>query len=67
MFVTVEDGRRDRPHTADVPPLSGSPDQIARGLQTFAEAGLEEAILVVSPITEQSIRTLGHAVAALRS
>ena len=66
VFVTVADGRGDRPHTADVPALSGSPDQIARGLQAFAAAGLEEAILVVSPITEHSIRTLGHTLAELR-
>jgi alkanesulfonate monooxygenase SsuD/methylene tetrahydromethanopterin reductase-like flavin-dependent oxidoreductase (luciferase family) len=59
VFVSVGDGRRDRPHTAEVPPLSGSPEQIARGLKSFAEAGLEEAILVDSPITEQSIRELG--------
>ena len=65
VFVVLDDGLHDRPHTADVPPLSGSPDQIARGLETFAEAGLEEAILVVSPITEHSIRTLGKTIALL--
>jgi alkanesulfonate monooxygenase SsuD/methylene tetrahydromethanopterin reductase-like flavin-dependent oxidoreductase (luciferase family) len=67
VFVAVGDGRRDRPHTADVPALHGTPDQIACGLLAFAEAGLEEAILVVSPITEHSIRTLGHALAVLRA
>ena len=66
VFVTVGDGPRDRPHTAAVPALRGTPDRIAHGLQTFAEAGLEEAIIVVSPITEQAIRTLGHALAVLR-
>jgi probable F420-dependent oxidoreductase len=67
VFVIVEEGRPDRPHTDDVPALSGSPAEIAKGLAAFAEAGVEEAILVVSPITQRSIRTLGHAIAVLRA
>jgi alkanesulfonate monooxygenase SsuD/methylene tetrahydromethanopterin reductase-like flavin-dependent oxidoreductase (luciferase family) len=46
-------------------PLEGSADRIAAGLHELAEAGADEAILVVSPITERSIRTLGEALAAL--
>lgn len=61
VFATVEDGARDRPHTHEVPPLTGSPEQIARGLADLADAGADEAIIVVSPITETTIRTLGRA------
>lgn len=65
--VVLADGRRDRPHSHDVAALSGSPETIAGGLARFAAAGLQEAILVVSPITERTIRQLGHTVAALKS
>jgi probable F420-dependent oxidoreductase len=65
VFVTLEQGERDRPHTDDAPPLAGSPASIARGLEALAEAGLDEAILVVSPITEPAIRALGDTLAAL--
>jgi alkanesulfonate monooxygenase SsuD/methylene tetrahydromethanopterin reductase-like flavin-dependent oxidoreductase (luciferase family) len=67
VFVTFEDGTRDRPHTHDVPALGGSPATIAHRLGDFAAAGLEEAILVVSPITERTIRDLGETIAALDS
>ena len=65
VFVALADGRRDRPHTQDTPALTGPPEAIAGGLATFAAAGLQEAILVVSPITEQAVRTLGHTITAL--
>jgi len=66
VFVTFEDGRRDRPHTQEVPPLTGPPEAIARGLLDLSAAGVDEAILVVSPITEPAIRWLGAAIAILR-
>ena len=67
VFVTVGEGQRDRPHSQGVTPLAGSPETIASGLAEFAAAGVEDAILVVSPITERSIRTLGATLSALRS
>jgi alkanesulfonate monooxygenase SsuD/methylene tetrahydromethanopterin reductase-like flavin-dependent oxidoreductase (luciferase family) len=63
VFVTLEGGGRDRPHAQDVRPLAGTPPVIASGLQGLAAAGAEEAILVVSPISERSIRALGAVVA----
>ena len=65
VFTAFDDGLRDRPHTRDVTALTGSPVTIADGLAEFAAAGLQEAILVVSPITEHTIRTLGDTVTAL--
>jgi hypothetical protein len=65
VFVSVECGGGDRPHTLDAPPLSGPPDRIADGLAHLAAAGLDEAILVVSPITERSIRVLGDSLTLL--
>lgn len=67
VFVTLERGRRDRPHTDEVPPLAGSPAAIARGLAELAAAGVDEAILVVSPITEPAIRALGDVLAVLKA
>ena len=67
VFVTVRGGEADRPHAADAPPLTGSAGQIAARLAEFSEAGVDEAILVVSPISERSIRELGDVLAELRA
>ncbi len=48
-----------------MPPLESSPDRIAARLRDLAEAGADEAILVVSPITERSSRLLGETPATL--
>jgi len=65
--VAVGERPRARPHDNPVSPLAGSTEQIASGLRAFAEAGAHEAILVVSPIVEDSIRELAGALAALDS
>jgi alkanesulfonate monooxygenase SsuD/methylene tetrahydromethanopterin reductase-like flavin-dependent oxidoreductase (luciferase family) len=44
-------------------PLEGPPERIAEGLREMSEAGADEVILVASPITERSIRSLGEALA----
>ena len=65
----ISDARHDRQCEDGVgdaaSPLEGTAERIAEGLQGLAEAGADEAILVVSPINERSIRTLGEARAAL--
>jgi alkanesulfonate monooxygenase SsuD/methylene tetrahydromethanopterin reductase-like flavin-dependent oxidoreductase (luciferase family) len=65
LFVALDGGGRDRPHTGDVYPLTGPPRAIVNGLADLADAGADEAILVVSPISERSIRALGDVVAAI--
>jgi alkanesulfonate monooxygenase SsuD/methylene tetrahydromethanopterin reductase-like flavin-dependent oxidoreductase (luciferase family) len=57
VFVALDDAGSDRPH-ADVEPVTGSTTAIADRLREFEAAGVDEAILVVSPITESSIRAL---------
>jgi probable F420-dependent oxidoreductase len=52
------DGRPDDPAC---PPWDGSMERTAAGLREMARAGAHEAILVVTPITESSIRALGEA------
>ena len=65
VLVVLGDGASDRPISAATPAVTGSPTQIAGQLRAFADAGVDEAILVVTPITEESIRALAPAVAAL--
>src|SRR3954451_24275882 len=65
VLVALGDGGSDRPISAATPPVGGTATQIADRLREFAAAGVDEAILVVTPITEESIRGLAPVVAAL--
>jgi alkanesulfonate monooxygenase SsuD/methylene tetrahydromethanopterin reductase-like flavin-dependent oxidoreductase (luciferase family) len=67
VFVALDRSAGQRPITPAAPPLEGSPERIAATLRELSEAGADEAILVVSPITERSIRELADVVAMLRS
>ncbi len=63
VSVALDDqGPGSRPHAAGVPALRGTTEQIAARLREFHDAGLDEAILVVDPITEDAIRHLAPAV-----
>jgi probable F420-dependent oxidoreductase len=55
VYVQLE-GLPERDSGAD--PVMGTPEEIHATLREFAQAGADEAILVVSPITEASIRAL---------
>jgi hypothetical protein len=57
VLVAVDGGGGERPH--DVPPVE--PERLATHLRELADAGADEAILVVDPITEASVETLGAA------
>ncbi len=63
VLVVVDRSTQERP-LDEVPGVEGSPSRIADALRALAEAGADEAILVVNPITERSIRVLGDALAA---
>jgi alkanesulfonate monooxygenase SsuD/methylene tetrahydromethanopterin reductase-like flavin-dependent oxidoreductase (luciferase family) len=49
----------------DVPPIEGSPGQIAARLREYADLGLAEVQLVVDPITIESVRALAPVLAEL--
>jgi alkanesulfonate monooxygenase SsuD/methylene tetrahydromethanopterin reductase-like flavin-dependent oxidoreductase (luciferase family) len=66
-FVLLDGAAPERPVTPEAPPLRGTPDQLAERLRELADAGADEVILVVSPITERSIRRLAEVVAAVRT
>jgi len=55
----------DSSYATDVPPLEGSPSQIASGLAAFAAVGIAEVQLVLDPITAGSIDALRPVLAAL--
>jgi probable F420-dependent oxidoreductase len=65
VLVVLDREARERPVPEGTQPLEGSVDRIAAGLRELAEAGADEAILVLSPITERSILDLGDALRAL--
>ncbi|MGN6171061.1 MAG: LLM class flavin-dependent oxidoreductase [Solirubrobacteraceae bacterium] len=63
VFVALDPRCTERPILAHAPPVQGSSARIAEHLRELADAGADEAILVVSPITENSIRRLGDVIA----
>jgi probable F420-dependent oxidoreductase len=65
VLVVLDHAAGERPIPDGMAPVEGSPDEIAARLRGLAEAGADEAILVVSPIDERSIRALGKALASL--
>jgi len=65
VFTAIELAPGEEPVDEDVEPLTGSVDEIARGLRAFADAGADEVILVPSPNTERAIRAFGDVLAAL--
>jgi probable F420-dependent oxidoreductase len=58
-------GTGARPIDDDLPPLRGGPAGIAAGLLAMREAGADEVILVVSPITEPAILAVAEALPLL--
>jgi alkanesulfonate monooxygenase SsuD/methylene tetrahydromethanopterin reductase-like flavin-dependent oxidoreductase (luciferase family) len=64
VFVSLDDSDAER-QNVDLVPVTGSTETIAGRLKEFQAAGVDEAILVVNPITEASIRALGEVVASV--
>jgi alkanesulfonate monooxygenase SsuD/methylene tetrahydromethanopterin reductase-like flavin-dependent oxidoreductase (luciferase family) len=62
VLIQLEDDAVKRPHDADVVPVT---DDLAGHLGALHAAGADEAILVLRPITEASIRALGDVLATL--
>ncbi len=56
----------ERPDQQGVTALRGGREEIGAGLRAIAEAGADELILVIDPITETSILELGEALPQLR-
>jgi probable F420-dependent oxidoreductase len=65
VFTAIEIAAGEEPVDEGVAPLTGSMEDIARGIASFAEAGADEVILVPSPNTERAIRAFGEALSLL--
>jgi alkanesulfonate monooxygenase SsuD/methylene tetrahydromethanopterin reductase-like flavin-dependent oxidoreductase (luciferase family) len=65
VLVALDETAGERPHSDDAPPLTGTPGEVAQALRDLAEAGAHEAILVLDPITEASVRQCAEVLAAL--
>jgi probable F420-dependent oxidoreductase len=65
VFVALEPNASERPIEESAPPVEGPPERVAAHLHELAEAGADEAIIVVSPITERSVSELGQVLADL--
>jgi probable F420-dependent oxidoreductase len=64
VLISLGSGPIER-STEGVAPIAGTMEEIGKRLREFAEAGADEAIVVVSPITETSIRDLAEMVTEL--
>jgi probable F420-dependent oxidoreductase len=64
-LVVLDRGGGERPIDEGLVPLEGSTERIAGGLRALSESGAGEVILVLSPITERSIRSMGEVLALL--
>jgi probable F420-dependent oxidoreductase len=64
-LVVLDRAAGDRPIPSGLPPIEGPPAAVADRLRELGEAGADEVILVVSPITERSVLELAEAVALL--
>ena len=66
-LVAMDASSGARPSTPNAPPaVTGSPDRIASALRELHDAGADEIILIVNPITETAIRRLGEVVVRVR-
>jgi alkanesulfonate monooxygenase SsuD/methylene tetrahydromethanopterin reductase-like flavin-dependent oxidoreductase (luciferase family) len=62
VLVSVDGGAGERPFETDAPPVAS--DKLAAHLRDLADAGADEAILVLDPINEDSIRTVASVLAS---
>jgi probable F420-dependent oxidoreductase len=67
VFVLLDPNTPERPIEEGAPPVKGPAERIAAHLRELADAGADEAVLVVSPITERSVNELGEVLALLES
>jgi alkanesulfonate monooxygenase SsuD/methylene tetrahydromethanopterin reductase-like flavin-dependent oxidoreductase (luciferase family) len=65
VLVELDSRAVKRPHDGDTVPVSG--DALPEMLQELAEAGAGEAILVLRPITEESLRSLASVLARIKN
>jgi probable F420-dependent oxidoreductase len=65
VLVSMNGRPAERTPVAGITPVAGDPETTAAHLRGLAEAGADEAILVLDPITDESVRACGPALALL--
>ena len=65
LLVALDPSAGERPPDPSAPPVTGRPARVADAIRAMGEAGADEVILVVDPITKSSIEALGESLAAL--
>jgi probable F420-dependent oxidoreductase len=65
VLVVLDRAAAERPLLPDVPPVEADAEGIAQALRDLADAGADEAILVVSPITLASVERLAETLMVL--
>jgi alkanesulfonate monooxygenase SsuD/methylene tetrahydromethanopterin reductase-like flavin-dependent oxidoreductase (luciferase family) len=65
VYTEVDVAPGERPFEEDAPPLRGGAAGISEGLRAFADAGADEAILVLNVVNERSLAALGETLALL--
>ncbi|MDH5224133.1 MAG: LLM class flavin-dependent oxidoreductase [Actinomycetota bacterium] len=63
LLVALDATTRERPDDPTAPPITGPPSAIGEAILSMGAAGAHEVILVVDPISEASIETLGEILA----
>jgi alkanesulfonate monooxygenase SsuD/methylene tetrahydromethanopterin reductase-like flavin-dependent oxidoreductase (luciferase family) len=66
MLVVLDPNSGERSVPVGVEPVGGSNEEIAEKMQALADAGADEIILVVDPITEASVDRLGEVLGLFR-
>jgi probable F420-dependent oxidoreductase len=65
VLVVLDRAHQERPLDGEFTPLEGDVKRIAAGLREMAEAGADEAIIILNPITERSIHRIGEVLESL--
>ena len=65
MLVALDPSAGERPSDPDAPPVTGSPADVADAIRAMSEAGADEVILVLDPITRTSIASMRTTLVAL--
>jgi alkanesulfonate monooxygenase SsuD/methylene tetrahydromethanopterin reductase-like flavin-dependent oxidoreductase (luciferase family) len=65
VLVTVDGENAERAPLPEIAPVPADAETLARHLHGLAEAGADEAILVLDPITERSVRAIAPALRLL--
>ena len=66
LLVALDPRSGERPVDPEAPPVAGTPARVAEAIRAMGDAGADEVILVLDPITEGSIEAVGEALGRRR-